>query len=132
MTIVWPSPGREVPGGGVLCGWGVRVLREGVLVPTVTGLTVAHAEAAGLVWAELTMFADAQGRPVYDAAGVVVGEDGEPLAGTFVFRVAEMLTDEQVRMGVAAGELSINRARALHGLGPLEPAPGSPAGGAGS
>jgi hypothetical protein len=86
VILVWPKPVKDM-----LPGYAVTVLLVGGKnIPTVTGLTV-HVSCDDLVWAELTMWTDADGHPLYG------GSDGEPLmgaggvvTGTFPFLVAEM------------------------------------------
>lgn len=82
VTVEWtpdgPSPMR---------GWRFMISAEdGTPITTVTGLTI-HASAGNLVWAELTMFTDEDGRPVCSAAVIL---PNEPPRATFAFEVAGM------------------------------------------
>ena len=62
-------------------------------IQTVTALRVLlHADAQALVWAELDMFAGADGKPAYSHPLHIV--DGEPVRGTFPFLVTEMRVAE--------------------------------------
>jgi len=90
VAVTWPRPR-----GGAVHGWevGLTDAATGEPVTTVTGFTARiHAAAFGLVWAELTMFADGDGRPLL--AGHPVpdpdGGEGGVLTGTFAFLVTEM------------------------------------------
>lgn len=82
VAIEW-APSR----GAILAGWHCAVTLDGALIPTVTALSV-YASTEGPVWAQVTMFADADGRPVFDGKPVV--KDEEILTGTFPFLVKEM------------------------------------------
>lgn len=86
VILAWPRPVN-----GMLTGQCLTVLLPGGKnVPTVTGVSV-HVSMDEPVWAELTMWVDADGHPLYG------GSDGEPLIGdggvvtaTFPFLVSEM------------------------------------------
>ena len=86
VIIEWPPSGRA----GILLGWHVQITDAdtGKPITTVTSLAVLHAEAEGIVWADLTMFADEDGAPVLD--GVPPLRDGEVILSAFPFEVAEM------------------------------------------
>lgn len=95
IGIEWP-PAR--PGSSlILPGWGCQVwdALSGQKITTVTGLAV-HATANGLVTADVTMYADPDGQPVYSPfkAWQV---DGEMITGTFPFLVAEMRVRQSER-----------------------------------
>ena len=87
MIIEWPAP----VGGSVyacLLGRGARVTDAVTGKPLAyTGLTV-HADAAGLVTADLTMAATDSGLPLLEGDPVPDGE--EVWTGTFPFVVSEM------------------------------------------
>jgi hypothetical protein len=94
VTIEWPR-------GQPPQGWGVVIHTEaGSQLTTVTRVTV-HAASDALVWAELEMFTDADGRPIYDGfvARRVPGEDGGYATAVFPFLVASMSVRESA--GVA-------------------------------
>jgi hypothetical protein len=92
VTIEWP-PGK--PLRAAQPGWGIVIRTEiGEQVSTVSRITV-HAAADSIVWAELEMFTDADGKPVYGGVASVVkrmhtGDDGEPVTAVFPFIVAGM------------------------------------------
>jgi hypothetical protein len=93
ITIEWRRAGPDGP--QIMPGWHflIRDVASGQMIPTITHLTF-HAPADGAVWAELTMFRDADGRPVIAAdedlaSRWVVTEDGVETA-VFPFRVAGM------------------------------------------
>ena len=91
IVITWPQP---APGGSLL-GWGITLAdaETGEDIQTVTALRVLlHADAQALVWAELDMFAGADGKPAYSHPLHIV--DGEPVRGTFPFLVTEMRVAE--------------------------------------
>ena len=92
ITIEWGGP---EPAGQGMKGWMI-VLRaeDGEPVTTVTDLTVVHARADGFVWAELTMFATEDGKPVLRTTGKgcepAAVHGGEIATATFPFLVAGM------------------------------------------
>lgn len=89
IIIEWPAPRH--PGSVILPGWKVAISDAitGAAITTVTGADITiHAEPARPVTAELTMFADEHGDPVYD--GQPHQRDGETLTSAFPFLVAEM------------------------------------------
>jgi hypothetical protein len=116
ITIIWPDPQTraQLPGAGVLPGWGVRILRDGEQVTTVTEVIV-HVSSGSLIWAELTMCASADGHPIY--AGPP--SDGNAVLGTFPYQVTEMLTEGMIALRVTAGDLSLDAARVQLGLKPF-------------
>jgi hypothetical protein len=92
VIIEWPPPANR--GASALRGCLAAVYNasggdepEPKMISTVTGVTI-HAPANGLVVADLTMFADEDGNPVYD--GMPNIRDGEIITATFPFLVAEM------------------------------------------
>jgi len=90
MIVTWPRPRA-----GMVHGWDVSLAdaATGDPITTVTGFTTRiHAVAGDLVWAEVTMFADAEGRPLLSGRPVLDPgpEGGEILTGTFAFLVTEM------------------------------------------
>jgi hypothetical protein len=84
VTIEW-----QAADAGTLPGWRFWISDgDGTVIPTVTGL-VLHVDAENATWAEVTMFADAAGRP--DCTGQPLNvHDGEAVTGTFPFLVANM------------------------------------------
>lgn len=87
IIITWPQPSPA----GSLHGMGITLTdaETGEDIQTVTALRVVlHADAQDLVWAELEMFTDADGKPAYSHPLHTV--DGEPVRGTFPFLVSEM------------------------------------------
>lgn len=92
ITIEWGGP---EPAGQGMKGWMI-VLRaeDGEPVTTVTDLTVVHARADGFVWAELTMFATEDGKPVLRTTGKgfepAAVHGGQIATATFPFLVAGM------------------------------------------
>jgi hypothetical protein len=111
VSIAWPHPGSE---GSALNGWRVRLADgDGRPVLTVSDVIV-HADPVHCVWAELTMFADEDGRPALDVPPIpdrpgtadlsgVLGEDGEIRQATFAFLISGMSVDAPVAAAVAAG-----------------------------
>jgi hypothetical protein len=93
ISIEWPAP----TGGSVyacLLSRGVKVTDAATGKPVVTcsELTV-HADAGGLVTADLTLFADEDGEPLLDG---VPGVDGDEIrTGVFPFVVAAMRVRER-------------------------------------
>lgn len=91
VVIEWPA--LRNPGSVILPGWKLAIFDAltGSPITTVTGADITiHAEPAQPVTAELTMFADEHGDPVYD--GQPHQRDGETLTSVFPFLVAEMRT----------------------------------------
>lgn len=83
ITIYWPSPYAGPMPGGL-----IRIFDGADEIRTVTELAV-HASAEGTVWAELTMFVYADGRPYY--GGFPPSFKGNEIAtGTFAFEVDSM------------------------------------------
>jgi hypothetical protein len=91
ITIEWGAPGRA---GDAASGWKIQPrTQDGVPITTVSEMTVVHAPADGLVWAELTMFADEAGRPVLRTGPGIepaAVHGGEIATATFPFLVAGM------------------------------------------
>jgi hypothetical protein len=97
VTITWPQPRS-----GSLHGWAITITDTvtGKPVSTVSGITVhLHADAGGIAWAELDMFADEDGKPILDSADPrrhnLAMRDGEIITGAFPFLVSEMRVAEQ-------------------------------------
>lgn len=89
VTLVWPPPAPEGLRGCLLSLLiGEKPLR------TVTALSL-HADIDDYVWAELTMWVDADGHPLYGGDGEPLIGDGGVVTGTFPFLVAEMRVAEQ-------------------------------------
>ena len=90
VIIEWPPPSRKGP-YGCMAGWMMTVFDavSGKQITTVSHAdVVVHADASDLLTADLAMFTDEAGEPVYD--GPPVMKDGEALTATFPFLVAEM------------------------------------------
>jgi hypothetical protein len=93
VTIEWPAKAPS----GVIPGWGVSIY-DAVTGKQVTTAShadiVIHADAQDVVTADLTLFCDEAGNPVFGAgfpAGVVHVRPDEGIAtGTFTFLVTEM------------------------------------------
>jgi hypothetical protein len=90
IALEWPEPRPGHP-GQPLPGWGTGVFDalSGKQILTVMKIEV-HVPANGLVTADLTMYADEDGQPVYTGPPHVRG--GEVIEGTFPFLVAEIRT----------------------------------------
>lgn len=89
VTIGWTQGPAPMP------GWRFMPRTEdGQAITTVTHLTL-HASAQDVVWAELTMFADEDGKPLFEGAAVILPgpEHGEILTGTFAFLVMAMTVE---------------------------------------
>jgi hypothetical protein len=93
IGIEWPAgKGKAFP------GWRLAPYNADGPVNTILEFTL-HARADDIVWAEATMFADENGRPVYNVphgAKLHLGEDGKPATGTFRFRVTEVRTTDLI------------------------------------
>jgi hypothetical protein len=96
IIVEWPGPPKH--GVGAIAGRAVTIYDafsgdepHGSHVTTVSSADIViHAEAEGLVTADLTMFADEAGHPVFD--GKPHFRDGEVITATFTFLVADMRT----------------------------------------
>ena len=88
IGIEWPAPAQDGM-SLVLPGWKIAVwdALSGRPVTTVTRIEL-HASAVDVIAADVTMFADLDGRPVY--TGQPYQRDGETIWGTFPFLVAWM------------------------------------------
>jgi hypothetical protein len=93
IAVEWPPPrpGYEC---APMPGWKIAVFDalNGRQITTVTRLVI-HASANDVVTADVTMFADLDGQPVYDGKPYYRGQAdlaGEVVYGTFPFLVAEM------------------------------------------
>jgi hypothetical protein len=88
IAVEWPPPrpGYEC---GPMSGWQIAVFDalSGQQITTVTRLAI-HATHNDVVAADVTMYADEHGQPVY--TGLPRERDGETIWGTFPFLVAEM------------------------------------------
>jgi len=90
MTVTWPRPR-----GGAVPAWAVSLAdaATGEAITTVTGFTTRiHAVAGDVVWAEVTMFADGDGRPLLSGRPVLapLADRDAVKTGTFAFLVTEM------------------------------------------
>lgn len=97
IGIEWPA-GSEAGDEGIP-GWRIAFYDAEGYVTTVSRMEL-HAEVAGFIWANLTVFTDAAGKPVLhmpdghlpaDVAEQVIA-DGEWRTGTFPFLVTSMRT----------------------------------------
>lgn len=86
IAIEWPQPGHRAR---PLNGWDIAVFDalNGKQILTVTRIEL-HASANDVVSADVTMFANGRGEPVY--TGPPLTRNGEVIYGTFPFLVAEM------------------------------------------
>ena len=91
IVIEWGKPRPGARSVEPLPAWKTAIFDalSGKPITTVSKLEI-HAPANGLVTADLTMFADQDGQPVYSGNTVYPGGDGEILTGTWPFLVAEM------------------------------------------
>lgn len=89
LGIEWPA--AEAGSDRPLIGWKVTPFNADGPVTTITEFTI-HATATELVWAEATMFADEDGRPVCNVPPVrKLHTDADGIVtGTFRFLVTEM------------------------------------------
>jgi hypothetical protein len=130
ITIEWGAPEGA---GHAMKGWAIqpRTL-DGRPITTVMEMVI-RARGAGPVWAELTMFADAEGHPSYGAdvtsgtplARLRVTADGKIATATFPFLVAGMTVRGKAAppLAMPAEELALAR-RALEALDRLGDSPG--------
>ena len=94
IGIQWPAvpPGANPAWPVVLPAYLTAFYDDDGFVPTVTRFAL-HGDATGLLWAELTMLADEDGKPVlhtgkgYEPAAV---HGGEIAMGTFPFLITSM------------------------------------------
>jgi hypothetical protein len=92
LIIEWPRRREAAPGfAHVMPGWKVSLTDAitGEQITTATAVEI-HADAQNIVTAELTMFCDLDGKPVYGGSTFWPDDDGKPRTGTFSFLVAEM------------------------------------------
>jgi hypothetical protein len=90
IVIEWPARRSGAGPHGCLKGPLVAVFDgvTGEQIMTASRLVVVNVDAEGIITADVTMFADADGQPVFD--GDPHEEDGEVLMGTFPFLVTGM------------------------------------------
>jgi hypothetical protein len=98
IALEWPAP-RPASQVEPLPGWGISVFDaiSGRQIMTVTKVEV-RAPVSGVITADLTMFTDEDGKPVYELEpGASKGslkipalEGGKPREGTFPFYVSQM------------------------------------------
>lgn len=91
VIIRWPKPRLGVP----LIGWATQVIDidTGQPITTATcGEVRVIFDPTEIVTAELTMFADADGKPIFDGMPVLDTETGELRTATFRFQVMGMET----------------------------------------
>ena len=88
IALEWPGLRPGYP-AGAMPGWGISVFdaATGRQIWTVTRLEI-HASAYDAVTADVTMFADPLGQPVYEGSPNL--RDGEVIYETFLFEVGEM------------------------------------------
>jgi hypothetical protein len=94
IILEFAEPRRRSAGVEPLAGWQTCVLDalNGKPITTVTRVEV-HVPANDMVTADVTMFADLDGRPVFDGKPFIRGQadlGGEVVYGTFPFLVAEI------------------------------------------
>ena len=89
IAVEWPEPQQRSAGVAPMPGWGVAVFDalNGRQITTVTRLVI-HARANDAVTADVTMYADEHGQPVYTGPPRI--RDDEVITGTFPFLVSEM------------------------------------------
>lgn len=88
IGIEWPVHAQGTR--WAIAGWGVSPFNADGPVTTISEVTL-HAKASGILWAEVVMFTDEDGQPIYRTpAKLHPGEDGKPVTGTFRFVVTEM------------------------------------------
>lgn len=87
VIIEWPADCRPAIPGWALC---VYDADTGTQITTVTGMVIIHAPADGVVWAQMTIFTTADGKPIFSGTDEIVFRDGEALTGTFPFWVQGM------------------------------------------
>jgi hypothetical protein len=101
IGIEWPA--GDIAAMRILPGYRVAPYDADGPITTVESFTlIAHASATGIIWAEVTLFTDAAGRPVLrDDPDRPAGErvpwltgDGELRTGTFPFLVTSMRVRE--------------------------------------
>jgi hypothetical protein len=91
VIIQWP-----LPVGGALPGWGLKIwdADTGQQVFSASEITATvNGTADGIVVADLVLFADPDGNPLYGSQGqtqIFLDDDKNVLTGTFRFQVAEM------------------------------------------
>lgn len=90
LIIEWPAP-RVASPYNAMPGWGVTITDavSGKVITTCTDADIViHAGATGLVTADLNLFADEDGEPIFDGRPVPEGDGFR--AGVFPFLVGEM------------------------------------------
>lgn len=89
MIITWPKPGKGHLFGGRIA---LADADSGEVITTALDLDLTvHTDTQSLITAEITMFADADGKPLGPGEPVTYAEDGENLAtGRFRWLVSEM------------------------------------------
>lgn len=88
IVIEWPPPFGASP-YSAMTGHKVEITDALTGKPVITCLRATIAvDMEAIVTADLTMFADENGEPLFE--GMPVMRDGEPLTGTFPFVVVEM------------------------------------------
>lgn len=94
VIIEWPGPPKR--GIGAIAGGAIAIYDafsgdepHGKMITTVSSADIViHARAEDLVTADLTMFADEDGKPVFGGKPHI--RDGEVITATFTFLVADM------------------------------------------
>lgn len=90
IGIEWPA--GEGAGDRAIPAWRVAFYDDGGYVTTIKTMTL-HADVHAFIWADLTMFADADGKPVLHlpkGQDPHCGEDGDVAYGTFRFLIGGM------------------------------------------
>jgi hypothetical protein len=92
IGIEWPPHAQRTR--WAIAGWGVAPFNAEGFITTISEITL-HAKASGIIWAEVAMFTDEAGQPIYRTpAKLHLAEDGRPVTGTFRFLVTEMRVAE--------------------------------------
>jgi hypothetical protein len=90
LGIEWPA--GDLAAGKALHGWKITPYDAEGPVTTVSEIAL-HASVLGLIWADLTMFTDKDGRPVLhlpDHQAPHLGGDGRPTEATFPYLITSM------------------------------------------
>ena len=92
VIIEWPAPHRKDGIPRVMPAWGCTILDAGTGEPITTAekITIVRVtvDAQSFIVADLAMFADENGAPVFDGKPLI--RDGKIIRGVFAFIVAGM------------------------------------------